>query len=114
MQSLKQPVFLLTARQSKANLEAELEALGIKTYFNKIFVTQQHSKLQLLQSLALCPSDIFVSDMGKDIQTAKQAGIKSVGVSWGFMSEQHLSYYQPDFLCTSIGNLYKIVEKNLI
>ncbi|MBN1804770.1 MAG: HAD family hydrolase [Sedimentisphaerales bacterium] len=47
--------------------------------------------LQLLEKLNVRPEEaIFVGDSGIDVQTAKAANIKAVGVSWGFRGRKEL------------------------
>lgn len=91
--------YLLTARQSKKNLMEELEKVEIRHFFKEIYVTENKvSKLDILNSLDIKPNDIFISDMGQDVKTGHLAMMKTVAVSWGFMSAEKLSEYQPDFL----------------
>ena len=89
-------VYLLTARQSKENLFAELDRLGIKTYFKQILVTEAKcDKAELLNKLQFTSDDYFVSDMGKDIAIGNAAGLKSIAITHGFMSGKRLAEYRP-------------------
>ena len=48
--------------------------------------------LQVLAKLGVKPEEtIFVGDSKTDMQTAKAAGIKAVGVSWGFRDKKELT-----------------------
>ena len=106
----QRPVYLLTARQSKKNLEEELHRCRLWDFFKEILVTENKTtKLALLRAQNPTAQDMYISDMGKDILMAKEAGVQTVGVCWGFMSETHLKTYQPDFLCTTIESLRKII-----
>ena len=89
-------IYLLTARQSKENLFAELERLRIKKYFSQILVTEAKcGKEDLLKTLSLSLEDVFVSDMGKDIAIGNAAGLWTVAVTRGFMSGERLQEYKP-------------------
>lgn len=52
---------------------------------------------------------IMVGDSGVDIQTAKNAGIKSVGVSWGFRSRKELEQNGADYIADTAEELEKIL-----
>lgn len=99
-------LYLLTARQSKKNLLKELKRFNIAQYFTNIFVTEhKKTKLELLQEIQLKKTDILIGDTGKDIETAKIAGILSAAVTYGFMSEEKLKEYNPDFLFSDLSEI---------
>lgn len=103
---LTNELYLLTARQSKENLLKELEKFDVKKFFKKVLVTEnKKTKLELLNEIKLSKDDILVGDTGKDIQTAREAGIKSVAVTYGFMSEEKLKEYKPCLLANSLRPL---------
>lgn len=54
---------------------------------------------------------IMVGDSGVDIQTARNAGIKSVGVSWGFRSRQELEQHGADYIVDSVEQLNEILHQ---
>ena len=61
------------------------------------FTTEENRKpnplvaLQISKGMGIDPCDIaFVGDSGIDMQTANNAGMYSVGVLWGFRSEEEL------------------------
>jgi phosphoglycolate phosphatase len=64
----------------------------IKGTTNAIAVKPQpHEALQVLEKLRVKPQEtIFVGDSVTDVQTAKAAGIKMIGVSWGFRGTEEL------------------------
>ena len=62
-------LYLLTARQSKEKLTEELKKFKLQKYFKKILLTEnKKTKADLLQETELNENDIFVTDIGKDIQ----------------------------------------------
>ena len=53
----------------------------------------------------------MVGDSGVDIQTARNAGITSVGVSWGFRSVEELKENRADHIVSSVEELRKVLEE---
>lgn len=101
-------LYLLTARQSKINLEKELEKFNLQQYFTEVLVTEKiKTKEELLKRIKINTNDYFVTDMGKDIQVAQKVGIKSIAVTYGFMSRENLLKYNPT-IC--IDDLKQIIE----
>lgn len=108
---------LLTARQSKTGLYQELERLGIKHFFDVIVVTEaKKSKEQLLQesiddgTVSKNKDDLFISDMGKDIEVGKKLAYRTVGISHGFMSRRCLEAYNPDIMVKELIDILNYVK----
>ena len=53
----------------------------------------------------------MVGDSGVDIQTAKAAGVCSVGCSWGFRSREELEEYGADYIVDRPLELLEIVRR---
>lgn len=53
---------------------------------------------------------VMIGDSGVDIQTAHNAGIKSVGVSWGFRSREELAENGADYIADNATKLLEILE----
>jgi phosphoglycolate phosphatase len=51
---------------------------------------------------------VFVGDSNVDIQTAKNAGLKSIGVTWGFRSYQELVLAGADDIVSDAEDIYNI------
>lgn len=58
-------------------------------------------------------SALFVGDSNIDIKTAKAAGITSIGVKWGFRSEQELVEAGANFIINSPNELLNILDRPL-
>lgn len=92
----KNELYLLTARQDRINLIAELTRLNILPFFKEIFVTENKtSKDTLLKEIKYIPNDFFISDMGHDIETGNRAGLKTIAITHGFMNREKLLSYSP-------------------
>lgn len=55
---------------------------------------------------------LYVGDSGVDIQTAKNAGLKSAGVLWGFRQEHELRENGADYICSSPSGIMDIIAQN--
>ena len=70
------------------------------------------SALQLVKALGvLAEETLFVGDMEMDINTALNAGIKPVGVSWGFRSKQELLAFGAERVIDNPEQLFEILEQ---
>lgn len=84
-----------------------IEEYGLKKYFNEIMGNDIHaSKTEKIKMVFLkygisAGECVFIADTLGDIREAKEAGVGSIGVSWGFHDSQTLQR----------GNPFKIVEK---
>ena len=52
---------------------------------------------------------LYVGDSGVDMQTAINAGIDAVGVSWGFRSQAELASYNPHAIANHADELAELV-----
>lgn len=52
---------------------------------------------------------IMVGDSQADIRTAKNAGVASIAVTYGYRSREELTIEKPDFICDSIDELKEIL-----
>jgi len=104
-------LYLITARQSKEKLKEELNKFQLKNYFKEILVTENRkTKADLLNEKALNEEDVLVTDTGKDIQTAQEVGIKTIAVTWGFMSKPSLQVYNPIIIYDKINELEALYD----
>jgi phosphoglycolate phosphatase len=106
--SHKNNLILVTARQFPGQVKKQLTQFGWSDLFSKILVTEQKTeKYKLIQSLKLplSENDLIIGDTGKDIQTGKKLGIKTVAVTTGFLNEQSLNSYQPDLIIKNVNEL---------
>jgi len=68
------------------------------------------SAFDLIHRLNLEPKDIlYIGDTNVDIQTAVNAGFKSVGVLWGFRPVEELVKAGADYIVSNPTDIYKIM-----
>jgi phosphoglycolate phosphatase-like HAD superfamily hydrolase len=77
-----------------------------KNIFNKA------SKLNhLLKKNKLDPQNVFyIGDETRDMEAAKEVGVKTVAVTWGFNSEKALLERQPDYLIRQPRDLVALLD----
>ena len=61
-----------------------------------------------------CDADIattwMIGDSGVDIQTAKNAGVRSIGCSWGFRPRTELEEFGADYIVDAPSEILQILE----
>ncbi|GAA5124732.1 HAD-IA family hydrolase [Luteolibacter yonseiensis] len=64
--------------------------------------------LEIAESFGLAPADcIVIGDSTMDIETAKNAGMKSIGVTWGFQDRAKLIAAGADVLADNMDDLLR-------
>lgn len=67
---------------------------------------------QVLKDLeSIQEESLFVGDSDVDIDTAKNAGMKSVGVTWGFRTQEVLLKHQATYIIHHPDELYAILKE---
>ncbi len=69
------------------------------------------SALEIVSRLQLNPKDVlYIGDTNTDIQTAKNAKFKSVGVLWGFRKKAELIESGADYIVSLPNQILKIIK----
>ncbi|NEO27656.1 MAG: HAD-IA family hydrolase [Kamptonema sp. SIO4C4] len=53
---------------------------------------------------------VYVGDETRDIEAAKNSGIRGVAVTWGFNSREILAEHEPDFLIANVDEFLAAIE----
>ena len=89
-----------------STLIPEIEESGLKEFFTEIkgeSYEKQYAISYLLKKHNLDPENTFYTgDTSGDIEAGKIAGVKTIGISWGFQSKKILAESKPDFLIDDI------------
>ena len=109
---------ILTSKRRKTAL-TDLRYLSIDGYFPIIIGADDVVKrkpckegIEKIIELANCKNkkDVFmVGDTEMDIMAAKNAGVKSIAVTWGFRDEDFLKKYGPDYIVHNPQELKRIL-----
>ena len=63
---------------------------------------------EIIEHTGIAKEDtVYIGDSCVDMQTGKNAGITTVGVSWGFRPKAELESYNPDFIADDADELRK-------
>ena len=55
---------------------------------------------------------IFLGDSNHEIEEAKEVGILSGAITWGFTSKERLEALKPDFVISNLEELKSVVLEN--
>lgn len=58
---------------------------------------------------AVTETTVMIGDSGVDIQTAKNAGIRSIGCSWGFRPRTELEEFYADFIVDTPAEILRVL-----
>ena len=102
----KHKVLLITARKSEYNLRQQLLNLGLNTLFDEVYCVHPSEKV-FKKSIILKNTNtkLFVGDTETDFNSAKNVGVKFVGVTSGQRSHSHLAKHGVKFIDQSICDL---------
>lgn len=87
--SKENDLFLITARNNKANAISQIKNLGIAQYFKDIYVVSSSSEAAILKSEKLLENfiNIFIGDTESDYEAALIADCEFKAVSYGFRNK---------------------------
>lgn len=110
----------ICTNKPRSTSEAVLVALGIRTRFRAIVAGGDLPEkkpapgplLHLAKALRVAPeSMVMVGDGPQDIECARRAGVRSVGVDSGFVSPERLMAAHPDVLLHSLAELPEVIQR---
>ena len=55
----------------------------------------------------------MIGDTEVDILTARNAGVKSIAVTWGFRTEEELKKYKPDYIAREPEDIKRILQSEI-
>lgn len=108
-------IFLITS-DLQDSVFNELRKYGLENVFSNIIV-KVHDKTESVQSLINknkfdLKETCIVGDSESEIKTARELGIKSIAVTWGFYPENKLKLANPDFIVHNVKELEQILNNN--
>lgn len=104
---------------SKQNVERFLKEHDLQNHF--AFIASYHrifgkhkALIKIVKSRGLNPSEVaYVGDEVRDVESAKRARVKSVGVTWGFQTQSAIENTEPDVIATIPSELLELTKQAL-
>lgn len=96
-----------------------LRLCGIESYMETIVTIDDvvrgkpdpEAVLKALEQLGVAPEEaLMVGDSKYDMIAGRDAGVKTVGVSWSLKGEEHLRSFDPDYIIHDMKDLLEIVR----
>ncbi|WP_428911024.1 pyrophosphatase PpaX [Niallia sp. Krafla_26] len=120
MKTLKESGFKMAIVTSKMS---DVAMMGMKltkidSFFDTIVAFEHIEKpkpdpealFKALEELGSTPGEsIMIGDNGSDILAGKNAGMKTVGVSWSIKGREFVSSFEPDYMLEHISDILPIV-----
>ncbi len=96
-------------------LLSEVQRLGLEKFMTEI-INKVHDKkdtiVHLLHKYNLDKNKTFyIGDTSGDVEAGKYAGVKTIGISWGFQHKDILASSNPDYLIDDIIEIKNILFK---
>lgn len=86
------------------------DVLGEVDYFER--KPSKDGAEYLIKKMGIEKKDcLYIGDSQVDIQTAKNAGIRGVSVTWGFVPKEVLEKYNPDFTADDPREIIDLIER---
>ncbi len=109
---------ILTSKRRKTALN-DLNYLGISEYFSVVIGADDLRKKKpdgegikkIIDVVGYkdISSVYMIGDTEMDILAAKDAGVKSIAVTWGFRNEEFLKKYNPDYIIHTPAELKELI-----
>lgn len=112
---LKGARLAVASSKPQPSLDVVTEYLGIAKYFTRIVgadpSVKSNDKAGLLSRALVGRDNIMVGDTVYDIDAAKEVGVASVAVTYGFMDKEQLLASRPDYIADSAAQLSSLLMK---
>lgn len=100
---------------SEKTILPEVKDYGLENIFEE-FYPLAHDKTKALDEIIeknnlKKEETVFIGDSNHEVEVGKQAGIKTIAVTWGFSTEERLKSLNPDYLVHNIKELEEILLK---
>ena len=103
----------IVSSDSPEFLLAEMKEFDLENIFDDMIMEVHHKEEGVLSLIDKRKLDknitYFIGDSNHEIEVAKSTGIKSIGVTWGFSTEEKLATFSPDYMAHDAKELEDIL-----
>lgn len=94
-------------------VEKEIEDYGLKNVFDENN-SNVHDKFKILERIIKSNNfDLkniyFIGDTNHEIEMGQQVGIRTIGTTWGLLTEERIKKYNPDFIVHNTEELRNVL-----
>ncbi len=112
----KKNCLVVISSNDSSSIKKALELFHYNGYFREIlgsdFMFSKKEKiLYVIKKYRVAPQSIYyIGDTTGDIKEGREAGVKTVGVTWGWHSKEKMAAAKPDYLCENPQELLQLNE----
>jgi len=112
----KNHTLIVVSSNESSSIKEALELFHYNGYFREILgsdfmLSKKEKILYAIKKYQVAPQDIYyIGDTTGDIKEGKQAGVKTVGVTWGWHSKEKMAAAKPDYLFDTSLELLQLNE----
>jgi phosphoglycolate phosphatase len=110
----KNHCLIVISSNESSSIKEALELFHYDGYFREILgsdfmLSKKEKILYAIKKYLAAPKDIYyIGDTTGDIKEGKQAGVKTVGITWGWHSKEKMAAAKPDYLFDTPQELLKL------
>jgi phosphoglycolate phosphatase len=112
----KNHTLIVVSSNESSSIKEALELFHYDGYFREILgsdfmLSKKEKILYAIKKYQVTPQDIYyIGDTTGDIKEGKQAGVKTVGVTWGWHSKEKITSAKPDYVFDTPQELLQLNE----
>lgn len=103
-QMQKNNILLVISSNNSQTIRAAMKQFEFNDYFQEVLgsdflLSKKDKMLYAIEKYQIAPEDIYyIGDTTGDIKEGRAAGVKTVGVTWGWHGKEKIAAAQPDYL----------------
>ncbi|PKN76789.1 MAG: hypothetical protein CVU52_03290 [Deltaproteobacteria bacterium HGW-Deltaproteobacteria-10] len=107
-------ILLVISSNNSETISLALEQFKFNGYFQEVLgsdflLSKKEKMLYATRKYQIVPEDIYyIGDTTGDIAEGRDAGVKTVGVTWGWHSKEKMAQAQPDYLVNEPQELLQL------